>query len=81
MLAELKLQLREPPEGISLGGLRQTAFGVALEILADKEKVQPGQKGNLIVELLATRTARPGMPARTAPVGVLPAIPFEIVTP
>jgi hypothetical protein len=81
MLAELKLQLREAPEGISLGELRQTAFGVALEILADKEKVQPGQKGNLIVELLATRPTRPGMPARTAPVGVLPAIPFEIVAP
>lgn len=78
-LADFTLQLREPPEGISLGQVRQGLSTVRVEILADKDKVAPGLKGNLLVELLQQRQARPGMPARLVPVAILPAIPFEVV--
>ncbi len=78
-LADFKFQLREAPEGITLGQLRQGLGRLKLEISADKDKVSPGLKGNLLVELLQERRARPGMPARPIPVGLLPAIPFEVI--
>lgn len=80
-LGDFKLQLRDAPEGIALGELRQGLRGTWLELTADKEKVSAGLKGNLLVELLQERRARPGGPARLVPVALLPAIPFEIVEP
>jgi len=76
----IKLQLRDAPEGLSLGELREGFMGRVLEVKADAEKIQPGLKGNLLVELLMERAVR-GMPPRLIPVGVLPAIPFEVVEP
>jgi hypothetical protein len=76
----VKLQLRDAPEGLSLGELRQGFMGMVLEVKADAEKVQPGLRGNLLVEVLMERSAR-GMPSRLVPVAILPAIPFEIVKP
>jgi hypothetical protein len=75
---DTKFRLRDAPEGVSLGELRRGVLGLVLEVKADPEKVQPGLKGNLLVELLMQRTAR-GMAPRLVPVGVLPAIPFEVV--
>ncbi|MCS7238254.1 MAG: PPC domain-containing protein [Thermoguttaceae bacterium] len=79
LLADFTLQLRDAPEGISLGQLRSGIGGTYLEVSADKEKVAPGLKGNLLVELLQERRARPGSPSRLIPVALLPAIPFEVV--
>jgi len=76
-----KLELSEPPEGISLGKISTTPEGAEMEFVANA-KVKAGLAGNFIVNVIAERprAAGPGgANARRAPVSVLPAIPFEIV--
>ena len=81
----VRLELNEPPEGISLQRLTPSPEGAELVVQSDAAKVKPGLKGNLIINLYPER------PAGTAPkgkapannrrfaIGSLPAIPFEIV--
>jgi hypothetical protein len=57
---------------------------LTLILQADEDKVKPGLKGNLIIEVSAERTNNPSggtQPAnkKRVSLGVLPAIPFEIV--
>jgi len=77
-----KLELSDPPEGISLGIISPTATGAEIEFIADA-KVKGGLAGNFIVDLLAERpknqTGKAPANTRRAPVSVLPAIPFETV--
>jgi hypothetical protein len=75
----LKFSLSEPPEGITIKGVTQSREGVAITFAADPAKAKPGLKGNLIVEaFLEGATGKQNNNRRRQPLGVLPAIPFEI---
>jgi len=78
MAGKIEFALNDAPDGITL-----TEFTVeTLVIEADAAKVKPGLVGNLIVEAFIQRTET-DVPEnkRRVPLGALPAIPFEIVTP
>jgi hypothetical protein len=82
VIDRLHLQLSEPPDGVTLQSVNPVPGGLMLALKADKAKV--GYADNLIVEMSAdVQPARPANnPAKAkqrVPVGVLPAIPFEIV--
>lgn len=71
------LELNEPPEGLTLAKTNWREGYVELILKADAEKSKAGLSGNLIVEIFAEG----GSGGRRRPVGVLPAIPFEVVRP
>ena len=84
LLDRFRFELDEPPEGIAVQKVTLVGEGIEIVFQADAAKVKPGLKGNLIVEAFATdpesakkAKLRPNRP-RTA-VGMLPAIPFEVV--
>ncbi|MBE3071185.1 MAG: hypothetical protein IMZ66_13200 [Planctomycetes bacterium] len=82
---KLQLELSEPPEGIAIKNVSPSGEGTEIVFQCDA-KAKPGLKGNLIVNAFAPPpAAAAGKPAaanpRRAPLGVLPAIPFEIVSP
>ncbi len=78
-----KLELSEPPEGISIRKVSAIPEGAEIELEADAAKTKPGLKGNLIVNAFAERPAAEAArgPAnnRRPLAGTLPAIPFEVV--
>jgi len=82
---QIRLELDEPPEGIAIREVVEEPSGMAIVLTADAEKVKPGQQGNLIANIFyeAALPAQDGKPGqrRNFPVGVLPAIPYEIVSP
>ena len=79
----LRLELNQPPEGITIQDVETVRDGVAIILRADAAKVKAGLKGNLIVDAYMERAANPDAKQPTArrrvPLGTLPAIPFEIV--
>jgi hypothetical protein len=80
-LENLRLQLDEPPPGLSLHGVRALANGLAFQIKAGPGAAR-GLTGNLIVEA-STEAANPRQSGanqtQRVSLGFLPAIPFEIV--
>jgi hypothetical protein len=81
---QVRLTLHEPPDGISIEHTSLAAQTATVTLHADAAKVKPGLKGNLIIDASVERTQKakdgkqkPNM--RWAPLGSLPAIPFEIV--
>ena len=82
----IEFALSDPPEGIEIKETSPLSSGVTLVLRADAEKAEPGLKGNLIVDVSIERSfsrgpGKPKAPKRRVPVGVLPAIPFEVVAP
>lgn len=78
----LRLELTDPPPGISLGKIASARGGTELTLRADAGKAAPGTKGNLIVTAILARPAAAKGKAAAATrqsVATLPAIPFEIV--
>jgi len=79
--AKLRLQLSDPPPGVTLGRVEMGPRRVTLTINADDKHV--GYADNLIVEALAEMNAKgkqgPQAQKQSVSAGVLPAIPFEIV--
>jgi hypothetical protein len=77
----IEFALSDPPEGITLKESQMTDDGAILLLHADGEKVKPGLRGNLIVEVYRQAAAKPGAaPTRAGqPLGTLPAIPFEVL--
>ena len=55
----LHFALNDPPEGISLESSTLVNDSMTLFLHADAGKAKPGQKGNLIVNVLADRPANP----------------------
>jgi hypothetical protein len=78
----IQLALSDPPEGIGIEDLSQAGGFLQFRIGADG-KVKPGLAGNLIVEASALRPSGDSSPQpankRPVPLGILPAIPFEVV--
>ncbi|MFB3891641.1 MAG: hypothetical protein ACE15C_06410 [Phycisphaerae bacterium] len=84
----ISLELSDPPAGISVQTVTHSGLSSEIMLACDAAKAKPGLKGNLIVNmLLAPRmpatTSAPARPVsqRRIQVGVLPAIPFEVVSP
>jgi len=83
-LREMRLELNEPPEGLTLHDVTVVPEGLAFQLKADKDAMQSGFADNLIVEAFRefTRKQQEGKPApqkRRYSMGVFPAIPIEIV--
>jgi hypothetical protein len=83
----VRLELSDPPEGITLGSVSPASEGTEIELRSDATKAKPGLKGNLIVNMMpaqaliaAKKNKKQGNQPRAA-VGTLPAIPFEVVPP
>ena len=83
----IQLELSEPPDGLSLRDAAVSETGAEFVLEADASKIKPGLRGNLIVTVSGERVPqqRGEKPApaarRRVPLGVLPAIPFEISPP
>lgn len=81
----LIFELADPPAGVEIGGVQQFGTEVTLTLRCRPAVGKPGTKGNLIVNMFAERVtpASDKALARVARVGlgVLPAIPFEVVQP
>ena len=83
---QIELVLDEPPAGVTLGNVTVVPGEVTFELNADGDVVQIGFADNLIIEVFTettppARDGRPPQPKRRVSLGVLPAIPFEIVPP
>ena len=82
-----RLELSEPPEGITLGKVSPASEGAEIELRSDAAKAKPGLKGNLIVNIMPgqalsrPRRTRSKAINRAPPSARLPAIPFEVVQP
>jgi len=74
---KLQLVLSDPPDGISIKKAVLNDEGAILQLSADGEKVKPGLRANLILEVYP-ESARPGKTSQSS-LGTLPAIPFEVV--
>jgi len=76
--------LSEPPKGISIERTTPVDFGMEFVLGADRDNVEDGLKGNLIINAFMERApkdknGKPRGPKRRVSVGPLPAIPFEVV--
>jgi hypothetical protein len=84
MLKNIKLSLSDPPAGISMQDLTPVPGGVAFILKADAQ-AKPAPADNLIVEAFIEPTAGQPMPKgakknqNRVPLGVLPAIPYQVV--
>ena len=83
-LHKLQFELSEPPEGVTLERVSVVSDGLTLKLKADANTAKTGLVDNLIVEAFTENAGRrPGRQGakrkRRFSLGVLPAIPFEIV--
>lgn len=83
-LKEMRLELNEAPEGLTLHDLTVLPDGLAFKLHADQELMSKDFADNLIVEAFREYTpkAKDGQSApkkRRYSMGIMPAIPFEIV--
>ena len=80
---KLRLELSDPPEGITLSDFSVTQAETQFVLHADSNKIKPGMRGNLIVEVSGERVVPANAPnagaRRRLSIGMLPAIVFEIV--
>ncbi len=70
----VRLELSEAPKGLTVASVHSTADGVGLVLKADESALKPGFADNLIVQVIYEAQGR-----RRVPIGILPAIPFEVV--
>jgi hypothetical protein len=83
-LEKVRFELSEPPEGITVQNASSDQRGTDLVLQSDAVKTKPGLRGNLIVQVSGQRASGAGAGKAKAnqqriPLGVLPAIPFEVV--
>jgi hypothetical protein len=81
---QIQLALSDPPDGIGIADVSQAGGFLTVRFSADG-KVKPGLAGNLIVEASAIKPSGASDPPpknkRPVPLGILPAIPYEVVQP
>jgi len=83
-LGDIKLALIDPPAGVSIDGVMAAPGGLAFALKVEADAPGVGYVDNLIVEAFreVPRKRADGTiitPPRRIPIGVLPAIPFEVV--
>lgn len=81
---EIELELNDPPKGISLQNVATVPGELTFQLTADGDAVQVGFADNLIVEAFteivqATKDGKAAKQKRRVSLGVLPAIPIEVV--
>ena len=91
LLPHIRLALSEPPDGLRLGDVSATSDGLVFEVAADPDKAKVGLVDNLIVAAHVVRAGQKAEPGtarsardrkpRRSDLGLLPAVPFEIVPP
>jgi hypothetical protein len=84
LLPDVRLELSDPPEGVRVRDVKAVFKGLEFVLEVDGDTPQPGFEDNLIVQAFLERTIGgqgTGKPERTqrSYIGVLPAIPLEIV--
>jgi hypothetical protein len=82
--SKLRVQLSEPPDGITVEKVSVEPPGRVVVLAADADSVEPGLRGNLIFEAFrewspAPTEAVPDPTPRRTSLGFLPAIPFEVI--
>jgi len=85
-LSNIQLELSEPPPGVTLGAVTMEPGSAVLEFKADAQAAPAGYADNLIVQAFGEIVAsgqgdKAAEQKRRVLLGVLPAIPFEIVPP
>ncbi|MCP4377811.1 MAG: hypothetical protein GY794_16745 [bacterium] len=82
---KIRLELDDPPDGVTIGKIKPStdkSGGIEFVLTVDPSKARAGTKGNLIVKASTIRSWKrkngTQSPPRVIPMGVLPAIPFEI---
>ncbi|MGA2496586.1 MAG: PPC domain-containing protein [Tepidisphaeraceae bacterium] len=83
---EIECILSDPPEGTTIQSVSPAGAVTEIVFQCDAAKAKPGLKGNLIVEAVVAVTSDAGTDGgkptkRRTTLGLLPAIPFEIVAP
>jgi hypothetical protein len=82
--SQRQLELSDPPEGIVIASVAWQERIVTITLRADAEKAKPPLRGNLIANAFVNRTET-NKEGKTREyrsfMGVLPAIPFEVVKP
>ena len=83
-LERFKLELNNPPNGVSLESVAPNGSGIELVLAGDPEKLEPGASGNLIFDVLQAgpagqKSKKPGNQSRRIAVASLPAIPFKVI--
>jgi len=81
---EVQFALRDPPAGVALKAVHEGSDGVTLTLTANSQAADAGAGGNLIVEAYtlpggAQAAGQPVDPKQRTVLGILPAIPFEVV--
>jgi len=81
---QVRLELDEPPKGIAIQEVSPDPQGVAMVLSVDAGDAKPGLKGNLILNAFReftpeTKDGEPKAAKQRTPLGMLPAIPFEVV--
>lgn len=81
-LPDIALELRDPPDGVSLHDVTVVPGGLKFVLKADRATAQRGLADNLIVEAFMD-VERPqqdgaGVNKQRVPIGFLPAIPIEV---
>ncbi len=81
-LNNVKVELSDAPEGITVKRARTTRNGYEVILACDAAKMKPGFEGNLILQAFGERpAAKKGKQPQRSPLGTPPAIPFEVVAP
>ena len=83
-VAQLRLELSEPPPGISVEKVSPEGKTLAVVLAVDAEKVKPGFRGNLIFRAYREWTPAPTQTnlnpkPQQSSYGFLPAMPFEVI--
>lgn len=80
---QVDLQLDEPPDGLSIKEQKPTRNETEVIFECDAGKLKPGLKGNLILNAYAGKrdssAKKNAVSIRRTPMGMLPALPFELV--
>ena len=84
LVQSVKMTLSEPPDGLSIQKVTVSDDGIKVALRADAAKLKPGWKGNAIIEASVERVpdvqkGKVKPIKRRVSLGMLPAIPLEIV--
>jgi len=85
-LDDVRLDLNEPPAGVTLREVTKVPEGIAFKLAADDKTAKAGPTDNLIVEVFLEVTPKqdpdkPAKPKTRTFLTTLPAIPFQIIQP
>lgn len=83
-LGQMRLELKDPPEGLTMQNVKVVNGGLEFALKVDKDSMADGFEDNLIIEAFTQYTsnqknAKGQNQKRSASIGVLPAVPIKIV--